>query len=101
MASVSRGITRESAAAYQTKKRRGFRVLLPEKWLAHLILIFFCFVMGLPVLYAMIVSTQTNADVAAFRLTPGDSFYNNVNIVLVSRHLGQFMANSIVVAVAI
>lgn len=101
MASVSRGITRGSAAAYQTRKRRGLRVLVPEKWLAHLILIVFCFVMGLPVLYAMIVSTQTNADVAAFRLTPGDSFYNNVNTVLVSRHLGQFMANSIVVAVAI
>jgi len=49
---------------------------------------------GFPLLYAMIVATQSNADVFAFKLYPGDMLLDNLRVVIDNRNLLQFMWNS-------
>jgi len=75
------------------------RSLIPKRWYAHLILITACVLMGIPMLYALIVSTQSNADVFSYSFLPGDDFWRNWNVVMVQRDLGVFMLNSIFVSV--
>jgi sn-glycerol 3-phosphate transport system permease protein len=75
--------------------------LLPRRWYAHLILIIAIIMMGFPLFYAIIVSTQGNADVFSYRLTPGTQLGRNWDVVMNQRNLGQFMLNSTLVAVAI
>jgi ABC-type sugar transport system, permease component len=67
----------------------------------HLGLVLACLVLGFPVLYALIVSTQNNAEVFRYQLTFGSSFAFNWHQVMVARHLGHYMVNSTIVAVAI
>jgi len=74
---------------------------LPQRWYAHLVLVISCLFVGLPLLYAMLVSTQTNAEVANFRLTPGNSLVDHLQQVLVNRYLGEFMWNSVVLSAVI
>src|SRR5689334_25008337 len=73
---------------------------LPRRWYVHVFLWVSSFILALPLIYAMIVSTQTNADVASFRLVPGNSLTDNLTIVQ-NRNLFQFIWNSIGVSVAI
>ena len=73
---------------------------LPKRWYVHVFLWASSFLLALPLIYAMIVSTQTNADVAAFRLAPGNALQDNFTIVQ-NRNLFQFILNSIGVSVAI
>jgi sn-glycerol 3-phosphate transport system permease protein len=74
---------------------------LPERWATHLALIITCFVMGLPLIYALLVSTQTNADVFAYRFTFGSSLAANWDIVMNQRTLGLYMWNTLLMAVTI
>ncbi|MCJ2544076.1 carbohydrate ABC transporter permease [Synechococcus bigranulatus str. 'Rupite'] len=67
----------------------------------HLGLLLACLVLGFPVLYAVIVSTQNNAEVFRYQFTFGSSFGFNWRQVMVSRHLGSYMLNSTIMAVAI
>ena len=83
------------------QRRRKRPTWLPQRWYAHLVLVLSCFFVGLPLLYAMLVSTQTNAEVANFRITPGTSFVEHLNQVMVNRYLGQFMWNSVVLSAVI
>jgi sn-glycerol 3-phosphate transport system permease protein len=76
------------------------KLRLPERWKIHVVLWISCFLLGLPLLYAILISTQTNADVVAFRLVPGMALNNNFQLVL-SRNLLQYMANSIFIAIVI
>jgi sn-glycerol 3-phosphate transport system permease protein len=71
------------------------------QWHAHVILWVACIVIGFPLFYAMLVSTQSQADVFAYRFLPGDSLADNWNIVINDRQLHRFMLNSIFVAVAV
>ncbi|MFS8883425.1 carbohydrate ABC transporter permease [Synechococcus sp. R55.3] len=78
-----------------------WRRWIPERWYVHLGLVLACLVLGFPVLYALIVSTQNNAEVFRYQLTFGSSFAFNWHQVMVARHLGHYMVNSTIVAVAI
>lgn len=75
--------------------------LIPKRWWAHLFLIAACAVIGFPLFYAMIVSTQTNSQVYIYQFTPGDSLATNWNIVMQQNKLGNYMINSVIVAVAV
>jgi sn-glycerol 3-phosphate transport system permease protein len=74
---------------------------LPERWYIHVLLWLVCLIVGFPLLYALLVSTQNNADVFAYQLTPGDHFWSNLEAVLVTRDLGGAMFNSVIQAVII
>lgn len=74
---------------------------LPKRWYAHVVLWIACFVLGLPLIYAMIVSTQTNAQVFSYQFAPGSSLAANWDLVMNQRHLWTYMLNSSVVAIII
>ena len=72
---------------------------LPKRWYAHVILWIAIFVTFIPMLYALIVSTQGNAEVFRYQFTPGDDFGRNWDVVWGQRGLGQFMINSTIVSI--
>ncbi len=75
--------------------------LLPERWYVHVLLWITCLLVGFPVLYALLVSTQTNAEVTSFQFTPGSALHANFTSVVFERHLGRYMLNSVVLAVVV
>lgn len=79
----------------------GLRAWLPKRWYAHLGLWLACLVIGFPLFYALIVSTQTNSDVYAYRFLPGNNFADNWQKVMVERNLGSYMLNSIFISIAV
>lgn len=100
MTSLSQDQTRTIATQQtQTQTRRAF-AWLPKRWYAHVILWLSIIIIGFPLIYAVIVSTQNNADVFSYRFAPGDDLERNWNIVMNQRRLGDFMLNSLFVAVA-
>ncbi len=74
---------------------------LPRRWYAHAFLWVACLFMGLPLFYAMLVSTQSNAQLFAYQFTPGEYLVDNWNIVIFDRNLGNYMLNSTLVAVTV
>ena len=74
---------------------------LPKRLGAHLFLSVACLIIGFPLIYAIIVSTQTNADVFAYRFTFGNALADNLNVVMNARNLGTYMWNTIFTAVAV
>lgn len=74
---------------------------IPKRWYVHISLWIACFMLGLPLLYAALVSTQSNAQVFAYQFYPGDSFSQNWDQVVFGRNLGQYMLNSAFVAIVI
>lgn len=71
------------------------------RWMLHIALILTCLLVGFPLYYAMLVSTQTNAQVFAYQFTPGSSFAEHWQQVMVTRNLVSYMFNSTFVAVAV
>lgn len=74
---------------------------IPQRWYIHLALIAICIILGFPVIYAVIVSTQNNAQVFRYQFSLGESFGNNWDVVMNSRNLGRYMVNSIIISVAV
>jgi sn-glycerol 3-phosphate transport system permease protein len=74
---------------------------LPKRLGAHLFLSVACLIIGFPLIYAIIVSTQSNADVFAYRFTFGNALADNLNTVLNARNLGTYMWNTVFTAVAV
>lgn len=74
---------------------------LPKRWYVHLILIVACAFIGFPLFYAMIVSTQTNAEVFSYQFTPGSAFGTNWDTVINLAQLPRYMINSVFIAVAV
>lgn len=72
---------------------------LPERWYAHVILWIAIIITCIPMVYAVIVSTQGNAEVFRYQFTPGDDLTRNWDVVWNQRGLGQFMLNSTIVSV--
>lgn len=72
---------------------------LPNRWYAHVILWVAIFVTFVPMLYAVIVSTQGNAEVFRYQFTPGDELGRNWDVVWNQRGLGQFMMSSTIVSI--
>jgi sn-glycerol 3-phosphate transport system permease protein len=80
---------------------RALPAWVPQRWYVHIILWAACLLIGFPLFYAILVSTQNNAQVYSYQFTPGLSFADNWNIVMVNRSLGSYMLNSVFVAVAV
>ncbi len=86
------------------KSDRGVPLLkrwLPERWYAHLVLIVAVLIIGFPLFYTVIVSTQENADVFRYQFTPGNSLLANWDEAVNHRHLMTFMLNSAIVAITV
>lgn len=99
---MARDLTSTAMEMPQTRTREsGLRRWLPSRWYAHLVLWVACLLMGFPLFYAMLVSTQSQAEVFAYRFTPGTAFWSNWNIVMNNRELWRFMLNSVFIAVAV
>jgi len=73
--------------------------IVPKRWYAHLILTVAAILMGIPMLYAVIVSTQGNAEVFAYQFTPGDKFARSWNVVWNQQQLWRDMLNSVFISV--
>ncbi len=87
--------------AVVAKRKRQQGSWLPKRWYVHVGLWISCLIVGLPLLYAMLVSTQNNAQVTNFQLIPGESFNTNLQAVMVNRNLGRFMVNSTMQAIVV
>lgn len=86
---------------FPRKEESAFKRLLPKRWFAHIVLIISCAFVGFPLIYAMLISTQNNAQVANFVLTPGTSFQTNWEQVMVKRFLGDYIVRSLILSVVI
>lgn len=70
-------------------------------WPRHVALLLAIGLVIFPLAYAALISTQSNAQVFAFRLTPGGNLGKHFDQVWYDRSLGRFMWNSVVQAVLI
>lgn len=77
------------------RRKRG------RTWHIHLSLTVICLVSCAPVVYALLVSTQNNAQMINFDLFPGGSLADNFDTVWNRRDLGKYMVNSAVMAIII
>lgn len=84
-----------------TANQRTMRSWLPKRWYAHIILVTACFLSGIPLFYALLVSTQTNAEVFQYQFTPGSGLVSNWNVAFHERHLHTYMINSVIMTVGI
>ena len=97
-----------SAAEYAAPARataaapaRALPAWVPKRWYVHLALLVSCVIIGFPLFYALIVSTQNNAQVYSYQFTPGSSLADNWNVAINNRNLGNYMLNSVFVAVTV
>jgi sn-glycerol 3-phosphate transport system permease protein len=88
------------SSSEKRKQKSWIARLWPERWYVHLALIVSIVILGFPVYYAIIVSTQTNAQVYAYQMLPGDAFETNLRQV-VSQNLWRYMFNSTLVAAGV
>jgi sn-glycerol 3-phosphate transport system permease protein len=75
--------------------------ILPRRWPIHLLLWLCCLIISIPLIYALLVSTQSNSQVITFQFTPGTSWGRNFWVAMVSRDLGRYMLNSTLQAVIV
>src|SRR5262245_3517805 len=85
------------AAQAKAKTRPAW---LPERWYAHIVLWLACIFVGFPMIYALLISTQSNDEVNRYLFVPGTAFQTNWNLVM-SRNLWTFMGTSAVMTIAI
>jgi len=71
--------------------------------LTHALLILVCFLVMMPVLFAVSKSTQTRAEVFRFppQLGPGSAFLDNYRTAWNSFNLGLYMKNSLIIALIV
>lgn len=77
------------------------RSLIPRRWYLHVLLWLTCIFVSFPLIYAVLVSTQTNVEVFRHQLLPGNSLMRHFDIVMWERGLWRFMLNSTVQALII
>ncbi len=65
-----------------------------RSWPFHIALTVTVLIIAFPLLYAMLISTQTNAEIFSFQLTPGTALESNFDA-LVQRDFGVAMWNSL------
>jgi len=82
-----------------THKASKARSWLPERWYVHVLLCISVLIIGFPLIYAIIVSTQSNAETLSFQMTFGSRFWHNLEAVVVDRRILSFMWNSTILAV--
>jgi sn-glycerol 3-phosphate transport system permease protein len=91
----------ETAATTVARRAHTRLAWLPQRWYAHVTLWIACIVIGFPLFYAVIVATQSNAEVFSYRFLPGSAFWENWNVVMNIANLPQYMINSTAVAIAV
>ncbi|MCL1587786.1 MAG: carbohydrate ABC transporter permease [Actinomycetia bacterium] len=74
-------------------QRKGF--FHGRKWPYHIALTVTALVIAFPLLYAALISTQTNAEIFTFQLTPGSALRDHFQIVWFDRGLSSAMWNSL------
>lgn len=79
----------------------NWKRFLPKRWYVHVVLIIACLILGFPLFYAMLVSTQNNAQVITFQAMPGTSFESNWHAVMNTRSLGTYIGNTITLAIIV
>jgi sn-glycerol 3-phosphate transport system permease protein len=79
-----------------SRKRQSW---LPERWYVHVLLWLSVLIIGFPLIYAIIVATQSNAETLSFQMTFGSRFWDNLHAVVVERRMLRFMWNSTLLAV--
>jgi sn-glycerol 3-phosphate transport system permease protein len=67
----------------------------------HIALVITVLVVAFPLLYAMLISTQTNAEIFSFQLTPGSALQSNFEAVWIGRDFGNAMLNSLQQAILV
>jgi sn-glycerol 3-phosphate transport system permease protein len=91
----------EKVKVYNPSVSKPLPSWIPKRWYVHVVLWIACFLVGLPLIYAAIVSTQTNADVFAYKFYPGNALGRNWEQVVFARNIGNYMLNSTIVAILI
>ncbi len=74
-------------------QKKGF--VRGRQWPFHLALITSVLVIAFPLLYAVLIATQTNAEIFSFRFTPGSALASNFDDVWVKREFSRAMWNSL------
>ncbi|MBN2302831.1 MAG: carbohydrate ABC transporter permease [Anaerolineae bacterium] len=87
---------RKTARPAYARRRES---LLPKRWYVHILLWITIFIVGFPLLYAIVVSTQSNAETLSFQATFGSHTRANLETVIVDRNLLRFMWNSTLLAI--
>lgn len=75
--------------------------LIPKRWYVHLALWISCAVIGFPLFYAILVSTQTNSEVYSYQFTPGSSLQTNWDFLFNVAKIGGYMINSAFISVTV
>lgn len=96
---VNQPLTRADSSSDSYYRRR--ESIFPKRWYAHLILITAIIIIGFPLFYAIIVSTQTNLEVQQYSLLPGTGFMDNFNNVWGRKGIWRFMLNSAFISVVV
>lgn len=81
-----------------SRSSSGMGSIIPKHWYAHLILLIAILIIGFPLFYAMLISTQNTPMVFNHQLTPGPYFWDNLETVMNDRNMGRFMLNSAFIA---
>jgi len=74
--------------------------IIPKHWHIHLLLWITILIVGFPLIYAIIVSTQTNAETLSFQMTFGSNLAGNWEVVM-NRNLATYMWNSTILAISV
>lgn len=97
----SESLSQDLRLSVAAPRARNLSRALPKRLGAHIFLSVACLIIGFPLIYAIIVSTQTNSDVFAYRFTFGSALADNFNTVMNTRNLGMYMFNTVFTAVAV
>lgn len=82
------------------RERVQSRGLVPKRWYVHLLIWIAIVFMGFPFFYALLTSTQTNAQIFTYQITPGSSLADNWAVVS-QQNIPLLMFNTFVVAALI
>jgi sn-glycerol 3-phosphate transport system permease protein len=94
-------LQKQAAVQGDVKETTLLQRIIPKRWGVHLFLIISCAIIGFPLFYAALVSTQDNADVYSYRFTPGTALARNWDTAINKRSLPNYMFNTVVVAVIV
>jgi sn-glycerol 3-phosphate transport system permease protein len=94
-------MTKTGVSQQPTVAREKTNGILPKRWYAHLILLVAVALIGFPLFYALLVSTQTNFEVIRYQFWPGTGLADNWNFMMNQLGLWRFMINSFFISIAV
>jgi sn-glycerol 3-phosphate transport system permease protein len=93
-------LLKRTSTTYTDREPEPLR-LIPRRWPVHLGLLLSCFIIAFPLIYAILIATQSNSDVYRYNLGFGDSLATNWDVVINQRDIGVYMGNTLAMAVSI